>query len=204
MQRSKNQLSRNSPLLGFIVPPLLVLSLLCNLCALMLPFIEIDKVFAKPVVYNLLHSVLLMWTHKLYLIAALIIFFSILFPFIKLLAIALAWFAAWRPARRIKFLHLIELLGKWSYIDIYIVILLLVLTDRQLFIVSKTHIGLYLFIAAITISMLASQLVLSASHKHGARRKQRQSFPAAWRELRANSALRWVMPLLLIISATFS
>ncbi len=185
-----------------VVPILLVISLTCNILGLVLPFMEIDEFLKGKVIYSLPHSVKLMWTNDLYFIAVLITVFSIIFPLVKIGCLIAAWFFPWAAAGRVKLLTIIELLGKWSYMDIFVVILLLVLTDNQTFITSTLHSGIYFFIAAITISMLVSQGVLAlAQHRLraecGCTELPKGRF---WPAIQLGP-IGWTLPLLVIVSA---
>jgi len=189
-------------LIGWIIPILLVTSLVLNIFGLILPFLEIDAAFSKGVIYSLPHSVELMWEHKLYFVAGLILGFSIIFPFVKLISLFAAWFIPWKPSRREKFLHLVELLGKWSYMDIFVVVLLLALTSNQSFISSTIHIGVYFFIGAITLSMITSEIIIGLARKQ-LREKQpvvQYSKKRVWL-IFDKLLLGWVVPLLVAISA---
>ncbi len=161
----KQSMAKWSGKRGLIIPLLLLASLTLNIFALILPFIEINEALHSTVIYSLPHSVKLMWEHQLYAVSLLILGFSIIFPFVKLISLNLAWLVPWDAKRRTTFIHLIELLGKWSFMDIFVVILLLALTSNQAFIHSKIHIGVYFFIAAITLSMLLSQIIFSIARK---------------------------------------
>jgi len=189
-------------LIGWIIPILLVTSLVLNIFGLILPFLEIDAAFSKGVIYSLPHSVELMWEHKLYFVAGLILGFSIIFPFVKLISLFAAWFIPWKPSRREKFLHLVELLGKWSYMDIFVVVLLLALTSNQSFISSTIHIGVYFFIGAITLSMITSEIIIGLARKQ-LREEQpvvQYSKKRVWL-LFDKLLLGWVVPVLVAISA---
>ena len=189
-------------LIGWIIPILLVTSLVLNIFGLILPFLEIDAAFSKGVIYSLPHSVELMWEHKLYFVAGLILGFSIIFPFVKLISLFAAWFIPWKPSRREKFLHLVELLGKWSYMDIFVVVLLLALTSNQSFISSTIHIGVYFFIGAITLSMITSEIIIGLARKQ-LREKQpvvQYSKKRVWL-IFDKLLLGWVVPVLVAISA---
>ena len=189
-------------LIGWIIPILLVTSLVLNIFGLILPFLEIDAAFSKGVIYSLPHSVELMWEHKLYFVAGLILGFSIIFPFVKLISLFAAWFIPWKPSRREKFLHLVELLGKWSYMDIFVVVLLLALTSNQSFISSTIHIGVYFFIGAITLSMITSEIIIGL-----ARKQLREEQPVVQYSKKRvwlifdKLLLGWAVPLLVAISA---
>lgn len=187
---------------GWFIPALLVISLTSNIFGLILPFLEIDAAFHKGVIYSLPHSVTLMWEHKLYFVAALILGFSIIFPFVKLLSLFAAWFIPWNTKSRVKFLHIIELLGKWSYMDIFVVVLLLALTSNQSFISSTIHVGVYFFVGAITLSMITSEIIIGL-----ARRKLAEEVPAIQYSSKRiwlvfdKLLISWVVPVLVVVSA---
>ncbi len=187
---------------GWIIPILLVISLISNVLGLILPFLEIDAAFHKGVIYSLPHSVTLMWEHKLYFVAGLILGFSIIFPFVKLLSLFAAWFLPWNTKSRVRFLHIIELLGKWSYMDIFVVVLLLALTSNQSFISSTIHSGVYFFVGAITLSMITSEIIIRL-----ARRKLAEEVPAIQYSSKRiwlifdKLLIGWIVPVLVVISA---
>lgn len=186
---------------GWIIPILLTTSLVLNIFGLILPFLEIDAAFHKGVIYSLPHSVELMWEHKLYFVAGLILGFSIIFPFVKLISLYLAWFLRWKSSSRVKFLHFIELLGKWSYMDIFVVVLLLALTSNQSFISSTIHVGVYFFVGAITLSMITSEIVIGMARRELNQEKQIAQYTPkrAWL-LFDKLLIGWVVPVLVVIS----
>jgi paraquat-inducible protein A len=188
--------------MGWVIPVLLITSLVLNILGLILPFLQIDEALHSKVIYSLPHSVHLMWEHELYFIAGLILGFSIIFPFVKLFSLFAAWFIPWNTKKREKFLHAIELLGKWSYMDIFVVILLIALTSHQSAISSTIHSGVYFFIGAITLSMFTSEMVMTI-----ARKKCNEEAPIKFKSnkrrwmLFDNLYLGWIVPVLVFASA---
>ncbi len=80
--------------------------------------------------------------------------FSVIFPIAKLSTALYLWFLA--PVTRpgfLRTLHWIELLGKWSMLDVFVVALIVV--ALQISIVSDValHAGIYLFTLAVTLSL---------------------------------------------------
>jgi len=144
---------------GVPVPVLLATSLACNVTALLVPFMEIDIALQARQVYSLPRSVKLMWEHDLHLIALLILAFSIVFPLAKLGTLCVVWFLSRGPAVRRRLLAIVEPLGKWSFMDIFVVTIILVLTDDQLFVGARTIAGVYYFIAAIALSMVTTLII---------------------------------------------
>lgn len=196
----KHSMFHNAGKSRFVIPLLLLISLIANIFAISLPFLEIDEAFHKTVVYSLPHSVNLMWQHKLYAVSLLILCFSIIFPFVKLVSLFLVWFVPWDAKRRETFIHIIELLGKWSFMDIFVVILLIALTSGQLFIHSKIHIGVYFFVGAISLSMFLSQIILNMVRTDEVEPNNTIPKKKHWM-LVENLYFGWTVPILVIASA---
>ena len=144
---------------GLAVPVMLAVSFGCNVAALVLPFLEIATLLEGHSIYSLPHSVQLMWESELYVIAIMIVGFSIVFPFAKLAVMTWIWFFMREPGPRRTLMERIEPLGKWSFLDIFIVIIILVLTNDQLFVGATPLIGLYLFVTAIAVSMITALVI---------------------------------------------
>ncbi len=187
---------------GWIIPLLLLVSLVSNILGLVLPFLEIKEAFHDKVIYSLPHSVHLMWQHDLYFIAALILGFSIIFPFVKLFSLFAIWFLPWKANHRERYLHAIELLGKWSYMDIFVVILLLSITSNQSSIASTIHAGVYFFIGAITLSMITSGIIMTLARKQCDAEiiPKQYSAKRIWM-LFDSIYLGWIVPVLVFASA---
>ena len=136
-----------------IIPIMLVLSVLFNVSALIAPFYT-AKVFLKsPFTFTLPHSVLLMWDHHFFFIALLIFSFSIVFPFLKLTVLFYIWFFCRNVNRRERLMARVGPLGKWSMLDIFVTVILMVLTNDRFLITSSLKIGVYFFLTAIFLSM---------------------------------------------------
>jgi uncharacterized paraquat-inducible protein A len=100
-----------------------------------------------------------MWGYKLYIIAVLIVAFSIIFPFVKLIALFHICFIIKKSKVRFKTIRIIEALAKWSMLDIFVVCILLVLTNNQIFVSSEPEVGVYYFLLAIFISIICAILI---------------------------------------------
>jgi paraquat-inducible protein A len=163
---------------------LLLTSLLCNLRALTLPFMEL-RTGLKHKPYSLLTSAHLLWTSHLQVLAVLVVAFSVIFPFVKLGV--LSWFCSVgrlaEPGRRV--LALVELLGKWSMLDVFLVCIILTLTSGQLLVGAKPLEGITVFVGAIILSMIAGE-VISSGLPHAA---PKPSSPKKFRHT------AWLLPL---------
>ncbi|MDQ8185028.1 paraquat-inducible protein A [Pelagicoccus sp. SDUM812002] len=142
---------------------LLSLSLVCNVAALVYPFMKLRKGLDNEL-YTLMHSVSLLWSKGLYVLSLLVVGFSILFPFAKLCI--LFWVISTKsnhPIRQ-KLLKRVEHLGKWSMLDVFLISIILSLASKQFFVGAKPQIGLTFFIVAILISMLTGELISARIH----------------------------------------
>ncbi|MDX1563998.1 MAG: paraquat-inducible protein A [Phycisphaeraceae bacterium] len=146
----------------------------CNIVlliiALNLPFMTVDKLVFFEEDYSLLRSIRSMWDSKHYVLAVIIFTFSIVFPFAKLGALLLIWFKSITPENRQKSLSWLGILGKWSMLDVFVIAILIVLTQSKGFVEATAEIGVYVFAAAILMS-----LVLSLWIEHVARSVDKQA-----------------------------
>ncbi|HEX3728901.1 MAG TPA: paraquat-inducible protein A [Opitutaceae bacterium] len=145
---------------------LLLGSLACNISALLLPFMHL-RIGLKTQPYSLFHSVQMLWTSHLQILAVLVVAFSIVFPFVKLGFLAWLCAVGTLDRRRMAWLALVDRLGKWSMLDVFIVCLILGLASGQLLVGAEPLVGLPVFAFAILLSM-ASGEILSASLPHAA------------------------------------
>ncbi|HVW20276.1 MAG TPA: paraquat-inducible protein A [Opitutaceae bacterium] len=143
---------------------LLLGSLACNVAALKLPFMHL-RIGLKTQPYSLFHSVQMLWAAHLEILAVLVVAFSVVFPFVKLGILAWLCAAGRMDRRRTSWLALVDRLGKWSMLDVFIVCLILGLASGQLLVGAEPLVGLPVFAGAIVLSMSAGE-ILSASLPH--------------------------------------
>jgi len=154
--------SENIPTLSLhrrlVVVAILSVSLVCNVLVLFLPFMHLRKgLITEP--YTLFRSVEMLWQGGLYVLALLVVVFSVVFPFAKLGV--LAWISSTPTIVGLQktCLNWVEKLGKWSMLDVYLIAIILTLTSKQLFVGGEPRIGLALFIIAILLSMIAGEIL---------------------------------------------
>ena len=140
----------------------MALATAANITALLVPFMEIREFLHKTESYELPEAVKLMWTEGLPVVAVLIVSFSIVFPFAKLLGLSICLFAKWRRReRRARMLRLLAELGRWSLLDVFVVMLLMVLASDQWAVGTDVKPGIYLFMSAIGTAMAVSDVLAS-------------------------------------------
>lgn len=111
---------------------------------------------------TILSGVVFLWRDGSWFLAALVFVASIVVPLAKLLVLAflllgVQWRSAWRPQWRTRLYRIIEYLGRWSMLDIYVVTLLAALVQVQSLAAIQAGPGAVAFGAVVVLTMLASQ-----------------------------------------------
>ncbi|MCP4834259.1 MAG: paraquat-inducible protein A [Phycisphaera sp.] len=176
------------------VPLMIMMALTCNVTALTLPFLEIRIWPAGVENYSVPHTVELMWgTFKLYLIAVLIAGFSLVFPFVKLLMLGCAWYVPLTGKSRSRLLSTLGALGRWSLLDVFVALVLIVLAhDQGTLFVTGVEPGLGLFLCAIVMAMATGDLM------HHLHERSEGSVVEVRKGERVSPLLVWAVPILAI------
>jgi paraquat-inducible protein A len=141
-----------------LVPAALLLSTVLLLIGLSLPLLYAKQMFWKST-YSVWAGVVALWDQREFLLAAMLFFFSIVFPLIKLVALTVIWFVRLPSERRNILLHWLGVLGKWSMLDVFIVAIMIVLVKLGPLAQVEPRSGVYVFAAAIAASMLSAMYV---------------------------------------------
>jgi paraquat-inducible protein A len=166
---------------------LLGAALTLQVSALFLDFMRVDVFIAGGETYSLLRTVQLLWEARLWLVACLIVGFSVIFPFVKIALLAWAWTRLPAGPRRTHVLEWMGRLGKWSMLDPFSVLVLMMLASDQWAVSASTFLGVYAFLTAVALTMglsiWATAIDAGPGGHPGLRRAARQSLLAAagWR-----------------------
>jgi uncharacterized paraquat-inducible protein A len=140
-------------------------SLILNLTALCLPFTMIDAATSLAYIYGLFGSVGMLMDSDMVALAILVVVFSIIFPFAKLSALMWLWWYGVSTPRRMRWLDWTEKLGKWSFFDVYLVAIMVAITNDQWLISTASLPGLTCFMIALTLGMLAGEWLSATTPK---------------------------------------
>lgn len=138
------------------VPLLIAGSGAALVVGLSLPFMSLKQLIFWQDEYTLFTSIKGMWEAEHYALAGIIFFFSIVFPFAKVLALVAAWYVRMPAEKRDRMLHWLGMLGKWSMLDVFVIAILIVLTQSKGVVDARAQSGLYVFSLAILLSMVTS------------------------------------------------
>jgi paraquat-inducible protein A len=112
---------------------LLVASVILYIPANVLPVMETGSLFGWQT-DTILSGVVYLWSSGSWALAALVFVASIVVPLAKIVALAFLLVSVqlcstWQPLQRTKLYRLVELVGRWSMLDIYVVTILVALVQ---------------------------------------------------------------------------
>lgn len=138
----------------------LIAAALLYLPANVLPIMETHTLFGTQR-STILGGVVYLWLDGSWLLAALVFFASIVVPLLKLIALTVLLVtaqrrSAWRPLERAQLYRLIEFVGRWSMLDIYVVAMLVALVHVSSLAVITAGPAAAAFGAVVVLTMLAA------------------------------------------------
>jgi paraquat-inducible protein A len=131
-----------------------------------LPIMTVEKLWFLSERVSILQGALELWRHGDLFLCAVIVIFSVAFPLLKLgLALFLWYQADTGGALLVRALGWIEQLGRWSMLDVFVVALLVVAIQASLISDVAMHAGIYVFTAAVVVSILAVQRMTALARR---------------------------------------
>lgn len=153
------------------VAPLLALATATLALGLTLPILDVEKFLFWESNYSVVTGVANLFDANEYLLGFVILLFSIVFPIAKLGVLATLWWGKFTHEQRFALLRRLEQVGRWSMLDVFAVAILVVAGKLGMVADVRARAGIYLFAAAILVSMLATwrvkQLTLKAARAGG-------------------------------------
>lgn len=139
---------------------LLIAACIIYIPANMMP-VMITSTFFESHPDTILSGIIFFWVTGEWGLAALVFIASFLVPLLKLtslfiLLISVQQKSMWRQLERAKLYRLIELIGRWSMLDVFVVSLLVGLVQMQGFAQINAGVGIVAFGAVVVLTMLAS------------------------------------------------
>jgi len=123
-----------------------------------LPIMTVERLLFLSREISILQGVGELWSEGEGFLAIVIGGFSILLPAVKLALALYLWFHAEAGSRRLRHaLGLLELAGRWSMLDVFVVALLVVAIRTSLIDDVTVHPGVYVFTGAIVLSLVVVQ-----------------------------------------------
>ena len=141
------------------VPLLLLLSAGLLIAGLLLPVLRTEKLVFWEDSYSIWTGILALVEERYYVLAAILFLFSMVFPIAKLIMLGFVWFARFEPTTRARMLRRLEIAGRWSMLDVFVVAVFIVATQLGGLISAEPRAGLYLFAAAVLVSMVTTMII---------------------------------------------
>ncbi len=150
---------------------------------LTVPSFSVTWLFVLEDKLSVLQSLLLLLEDGEYLLCLILFAFTVVFPFGKLVTAAWLWrFTQVAPARLRRALGWLDVLGRWSMLDVFVVALVIVSVKASWVGEVTLHAGFYLFVAAILVSGLAlrriARLAQAAAERNRPGRSRGPSRPS--------------------------
>lgn len=120
-----------------------------------LPVMIVSKLFIFSDQVSILSATRELFTGQEYFLAAIIVVFSVIFPFVKILVA----YGLWRnlsfdPVRHKRAITVLDALGRWSVADVLVVALLVVIAKSTALADAAVGDGLYAFTAGVVLTSL--------------------------------------------------
>ncbi|WP_394780546.1 paraquat-inducible protein A [Undibacterium sp.] len=139
----------------------LVAAAILYIPANLLPVMHTDTIFGAQD-DTIMSGVLLLLETGSWPLALLVFFASIVVPLLKLLSITMLLVTSWRkskwnPLQRTQLFRIVEAVGRWSMLDVYVVTVLVALVQFQSLASVHPGAGALAFGAVVVLTMLSAQ-----------------------------------------------
>ncbi|WP_163831521.1 paraquat-inducible protein A [Spartinivicinus ruber] len=145
--------------LGWLVISVLIV------CGMFLPLFTLERFYFLENQVSLASIVIELLSEKQLILFLAVFIFSIVIPVFKLSLIFIILFGSQSLQKNKRYIKILQTLGKWSMLDVFIVAIMLVTIKFGVIANVTVHIGLYLFTFGVLGSMLLTQLLSACSEQ---------------------------------------
>ncbi|WP_085899252.1 paraquat-inducible protein A [Kiloniella majae] len=165
-KRAENSLANRTSGITKLIPILLFVALVTLFFGLTIPILRVEKFFLFEDLISISGAIDQLAHGGEYLIAVIILLFSVIFPTIKILVANYIWRARSVGHKSVqRAVKLIDLLGKWSMLDVFIVGMIVISAKSSGMANATSQPGMYYFGTSVICSMLAVILLKRAIDK---------------------------------------
>jgi paraquat-inducible protein A len=159
-------LIRNFPKQGIIINLLLMLALAALVIGVSAPLLTLEKMYFFENTISLLSTIKGLFIQKEWFLFTVITVFSLCIPVIKIAGLVLILNMDYEKNSFLdKTLHVFEVVGKWSMLDVFVVALLLVSVKLGVLAKVDVHYGLFAFASSVLLTMALSYWIYILSKK---------------------------------------
>ena len=141
------------------VPTLIVLAAILLVVGLLLPLFKVTQMLFWKSSYSIITGTIQLFREGEPFLGTIILLFSVVFPMAKLVALSILWMIRFSEEKRNVALTWLGYLGKWSMLDVLIVALMILAIKLRTLARVEPQAGVYVFCAAILVSMIAAIMV---------------------------------------------
>lgn len=139
---------------------LLIAAIILYIPANVLPIMDTGSLFGSQS-DTILSGVVYLYTSGSWPLAAVVFFASIMVPLLKMIALVLLLVTAqlhsrWQQEQRARLYRLVEFVGRWSMLDIYVVAVIVALVQLQALATIRPGPGAIAFGAVVVLTMFAA------------------------------------------------
>ena len=139
----------------------LIAAFILYIPANLLPIMETVSLFGSQQ-DTIMSGVIYLWTTGSWPLAVIVFVASIMVPLLKLLALTLLCVTAqmktsWRARERTELYMIVEFVGRWSMLDVFVVTMLVALVQAQSLATMLPAPGVIFFAGVVVLSMLAAE-----------------------------------------------
>ncbi|MFY9315858.1 MAG: paraquat-inducible protein A [Burkholderiales bacterium] len=139
---------------------LLLAAVILYIPANVLPMMETSSLFGSQS-DTIMSGVVYFWTSGSWYLALIIFFASIMVPLLKMIALALLLVSVqlrsrWRRGQRARLYRLVEFVGRWSMLDIYVVAVIVALVQLKALATIQPGAGAAAFGAVVVLTMFSA------------------------------------------------
>jgi paraquat-inducible protein A len=139
---------------------LLIAAMILYIPANMLPMMKTSSLFGSQS-DTILSGVVYFWTSGSWYLALIIFFASIMVPLLKMLSLMLLLVSVqrrsrWQQAQRARLYRLVEFVGRWSMLDVYVVAVIVALVQLKALATIQPGPGAAAFGAVVVLTMFAA------------------------------------------------
>ncbi len=159
-------LLRLFPTQGIIINLLLLLAFVSLIVGVTAPLLTLEKLYFFQNTVSLYTTVTALFVQREWFLFLVIAIFSLCIPIIKIISLFFVLNLRYAKGSFLdRTLHVIELIGKWSMLDVFVVALLLVSVKLGVLAKVEVHYGLYAFAASVLLTMGLSYWIYHLSQK---------------------------------------
>ena len=166
LKRAESSLAKRAKGISKLIPLLLLTAIISLFAGLTIPILRVEKFFLFEDLISIVGAMDELARNGEYLIALIILLFSVIFPILKIIVADYIWRARSVEHKSVsKAIKLIDVLGKWSMLDVFIVGMIVISAKSSGMANATSQPGMYYFGASVLCSMLAVVLLKRAITK---------------------------------------